>query len=794
VEWYHYVLIVVGLAALLPALAFGAGLRVILSARIARGGATLAERERVPEHLRVVHDAAAQTLLPLGFEYSHTMRIEEPIAASASERWVPVYVNFEQRAYSEILPAEEADKPQQWHIEFNTIFTVGKALATVDGVKHRVPFQAPWLAFQDRYCGDLARQWQSHLNAVAKLQRSGLRSRLLVPEDYVRMTTRCLDEGIDALRSGGHLKRGADGAERFTFAAGLSYARRLWRGERRRAAMLKRGKPVTAEVPAIDAGVEADVDAYLRRKGTTPERRSWVGKAILFGISLLAFSLALGFDISLQWLVMIAGVVLFHELGHILGMYLFKYRDLQILFIPFLGAAAIGTQQNPKVYQRVIIDLLGPVPGVIVGLALLVLAGPTADPMWAQLGLLMLFLNYLNLLPIMPLDGGHVMNLILSGYHRYFQIGFQLLSVAVLAVLAWTVESVILGLLALLVLTIIPVERKKDLALRRLQTALAKEGAGSDEHGLLQRIFTVLRESPFAVAKADDRYYLARFLEDNAQSQRVTATAASVVLLVYAAALALPVAAPALWSSAISPLTYLTMLGDSPDPVAYEPMFEAGEWEQLSDIELRRLQQDGWHAYLSQREPELLSVVSGETRQYVDYYHERNPPAKEHGATAAQLAETETRLGQQLPASYRAFLLARDGWLSIAMTMHLANSGNIRWLRDTHPDWIETWLSAAADLPPISDEQYYVYGTRQDEYAWRREYLRDALLISDDKNVEDAILLLPRVRNGQGEWEAWQFSWSDGGARRYPSFAHLIAGQMVWAERQLALEYASLPQ
>src|SRR5260221_4603630 len=91
----------------------------------------------------------------------------------------------------------------------------------------------------------------------------------------------------------------------------------------------------------------------------------------------------------------------------------FGYRDLKILFLPFIGAVAIGKRRNVPTYQRVIVALLGPLPGLFLGIGLYGLLrhtpsenAPLANEfMWTLLGL-----NFFNLLPIMPLDGGQVLH------------------------------------------------------------------------------------------------------------------------------------------------------------------------------------------------------------------------------------------------------------------------------------------------------------------------------------------------------------------------------------------------
>jgi Zn-dependent protease len=138
----------------------------------------------------------------------------------------------------------------------------------------------------------------------------------------------------------------------------------------------------------------------------------------LRSISSLALYLAIGYYFFNQnWtlVLVLTGVVIFHELGHFLAMKLYNYTDLGIFFIPLVGAYASGKKRDVSQLQSSIILLAGPLPGIIVGITLHFTATYfTSD--YQQLKLLndiswiLVYLNLLNLLPIYPLDGGQLLN------------------------------------------------------------------------------------------------------------------------------------------------------------------------------------------------------------------------------------------------------------------------------------------------------------------------------------------------------------------------------------------------
>src|SRR5260221_1874593 len=94
-------------------------------------------------------------------------------------------------------------------------------------------------------------------------------------------------------------------------------------------------------------------------------------------LSSLALYFIIGyFFFNKDWLLVLVltGVVVFHELGHFLAMKLYDYTDLGIFFIPLLGAYASGSKREVSQTQSAIIILAGPVPGIIAGLLIYLLA------------------------------------------------------------------------------------------------------------------------------------------------------------------------------------------------------------------------------------------------------------------------------------------------------------------------------------------------------------------------------------------------------------------------------------
>lgn len=147
------------------------------------------------------------------------------------------------------------------------------------------------------------------------------------------------------------------------------------------------------------------------------------------------------------------------------------------------------------------------------------------------------------------------------------------------------------------------------------------------------------------------------------------------------------------------------------------------------------------------------------------------------GATEAEIAEAQARLGTTFPPSYRNFLAVSNGWLKLDdLTDRLWSAQDIEWLAAKNQELIDAWMTGVAtggEPVYVPDEEYFVYGDEQDTASLRDEYLQTALEIGGDSE-QGLILLNPQVRFEDGEWEAWLFANWLPGAQRYRSFRELM--------------------
>ena len=209
--------------------------------------------------------------------------------------------------------------------------------------------------------------------------------------------------------------------------------------------------------------------------------------------------------------------------------------------------------------------------------------------------------------------------------------------------------------------------------------------------------------------------------------------------------------------------------------VIENPHFRVKLWARGADLNL--MTESEWMAFLTEFNRELLS--------YEEVVQDAAPEDLKkgwlgfHGVDVAEMIATERRLGIRLPPSYREFLKASNGWRYPSISIsYLRPLNKLALFHEQNQEWIDAFVRPSADLPRIPDEDYFVYGKKQDCVKFRPEYLQTAWQVSD---VDDSavVLLNPQVVTPEGEWETWLFANWLPGAVRYRSFGEWLAQERV---------------
>lgn len=138
-----------------------------------------------------------------------------------------------------------------------------------------------------------------------------------------------------------------------------------------------------------------------------------VAKPMLMVVSMSISAIAYAFWFGPWLAILFVGLLLIHEMGHVVAMRMRGYNTPTPVFIPFLGAAIFAPKDMDRDTEA-FVGFGGPLLGTIGALATFVVwfLLPDKNEPIAMIILvgsyLGLFLNLFNLIPISPLDGGRV--------------------------------------------------------------------------------------------------------------------------------------------------------------------------------------------------------------------------------------------------------------------------------------------------------------------------------------------------------------------------------------------------
>lgn len=255
------------------------------------------------------------------------------------------------------------------------------------------------------------KMWEAHLQQAATYGAQRMAARVATAEEALAATERHhrllrdfnLERGVFRVRTEAEQSK----ADAFAASIAAAEAKGLQHGE------------VLAELERLQ-----------------DKKASWAGSLWILLISIVIFIAAGAARWDWKFTLWLIPVLLFHEAGHWIAMRTFRYRNLRMFFIPLFGAAVSGQHWNVPGWKKAIVSLAGPVPGIVLGCALAIVAFFVRNSWLDELALILLVLNGINLLPVLPLDGGHVLHATLFCRNRWLDLVFRCVAVGLLLLLS----------------------------------------------------------------------------------------------------------------------------------------------------------------------------------------------------------------------------------------------------------------------------------------------------------------------------------------------------------------------
>jgi len=228
--------------------------------------------------------------------------------------------------------------------------------------------------------------------------------------------------------------------------------------------------------PALEAEYQA---AYARFVQPSAGQSSGLWLLVTLGLFAVA-DVAQGR--SLQQLVILVAVLLFHELGHYVAMLGLGYRDVRMFFIPLFGAAVAGRPTRGSQTREAIVLLLGPLPGIVFGLSTAIAAVMFHSLLLKTIALYLVGINLLNLLPVVPLDGGRLASVLLFSRAQWSEGLFAGITLAAGAVAGFALGAPIFGGISAFLLLLLPVRvRMARVAARLREQCTVSDPTAVDE-------------------------------------------------------------------------------------------------------------------------------------------------------------------------------------------------------------------------------------------------------------------------------------------------------------------------
>ncbi|WP_110455830.1 site-2 protease family protein [Shewanella algidipiscicola] len=169
-------------------------------------------------------------------------------------------------------------------------------------------------------------------------------------------------------------------------------------------------------------------------------------KVVLAGASVAAYSWLFSFQFAMA----LIACLVFHEYGHIRAMQYFGMKTKGIYLIPFMGGLALSDEKINTRWQDVVISIMGPTFGLLMSLASLLVYWVTGNIFFAGLAAFNALLNLFNLLPILPLDGGHILKSISFSMNSTLGLMACIAGAAIGVFISYTLGLALLGFLLLI--------------------------------------------------------------------------------------------------------------------------------------------------------------------------------------------------------------------------------------------------------------------------------------------------------------------------------------------------------
>ena len=531
----------------LPVLLF---LRYILTAQnllgqvLKKPSGRLIQRAECPPYLHDFYKIKEKELIELGFRFFYCHITGGMFLKKSPGRYYFVYYNRAKKSYASLTASPEADAYIPFRVSFHSYFKDGKKLET-SNLRHKIIGTLPHTIFQHAPTASLVEQWMLHLDYLEKINRKEIKVFAETREgieEVMGYENRVLSDHFDQLERKGFIRKSKYEDDKYLVRTlpSLLIARQLLRDGRISKSFKGINKKTEQKEEEVDIPVQVEVENYFNFSyGIVHKKKNIPGKIFFLLLTFILFFFAFWFFFSFEFVLLLLVVVSLHEGGHLLAMFFLGYKDLKMLFIPLFGAVAMGSDKGIPVYKKVITYFAGPVPGILLAFLLLALRSTTA----VTALLLLFFVNYSNLLPLMPLDGGQLLNTVIFSRFMVLQSVFLIISIIVFIGIALFFNAPVLLVIALIIPFAYRSQFLRGTLTARLNNRLRniKDKENKSNTDVMIEVFTALKEEPYNRYTFKRKIRVAQYVEDHVSAANPSLKTVVFTVLVYAFVIFLPI-------------------------------------------------------------------------------------------------------------------------------------------------------------------------------------------------------------------------------------------------------------
>ena len=458
--------------------------------------------DKVPLYLQKLYQTPIKELETFGFQPCCYLQVKPMEKNYIDDNWEVLLYNKQFRTYLKLGLRSSLEPLNLFDIEFYNFFTDKTLLLTVNAKAHGFIDEIPYLIVQDAYTHQTSVQWQIHQEKIKQLSANKIPCDL-IPEVFTKALQIHTKYYVDSIAKNNKITYIKEANFfQFKFLPALKFTIKLVRGTNKSSSFFKKHQQQsqknknTITVP-IQIPIELEINAFKRienqRQGLVSNKfRPWLllGSFILF---LASFKTV--FE-PIQLVIFVVAISI-HEGGHLLAMKISGHKETSMLFLPFLGAVATARQKDDATLsQQFWISFSGPFPGLIIGVVMAIACSSLKLPVLLnQASWIFIILNLLNLLPIYPLDGGHIVNLLLFSRFPFADILFKTFCAVALGFFAVN-GSQELFLFVFLVAFNIPTSFKIARVNKKVQQ-IVKQNPPENKEKLLYLIIQNLKQSGY---------------------------------------------------------------------------------------------------------------------------------------------------------------------------------------------------------------------------------------------------------------------------------------------------------